>query len=455
MSDLHIIAVPFPAQGHVLPLMELSQCLVSHGFKVTFVNTEFNHKRIVNTLAGETHVGDRIHLVSLPDGLEPGEDRNDLGLLCEGMQRVMPGKLEELIEKINEEESDKVTCVLADESSGWALDVAAKMKIRRVAFWPASAAALALSFNIPKLIHEGIIDDNDGTPLKSQEIELAKNLPKMKTADLLWTCFHTLATQKIVFQVIVRNNKSVKAADWLVCNSAYDLEPAAFTLAPEILPIGPLLASSRLENSEGNFWPQDSTCLGWLDQQKPRSVIYVAFGSFTVFDQTQFQELALALELSGRPFLWVVRPDTTDGTSDPYPEGYQERVGSRGLMVGWAPQQKVLSHPSIACFISHCGWNSTLEGLSSGLPFLCWPYFADQLLNESYICDIWKVGLRFDKNESGIITEGEIKTKVEQLLSDENFTARASKLKEVAMNNIKEGGQSYETFKNFIEWMKS
>ncbi|KAM1411105.1 hypothetical protein COP1_023839 [Malus domestica] len=278
MSNLHIIAVPYPAQGHVLPLMELSQCLVNHGFKVTFVNTEFNHKRIVNALAGKTHVGDCIRLVSLPDGLEPGEDRNDLALL---------------IEKINEEGSDKVTCVLADESSGWALDVAVKMKIPRVALLPASAAALALSFNIPKLIHEGIIND-EGTRLKSQEIELAKNLPEMKTADLLWTCFHTLATQKIAFQVVVRNNVFVEAVDWLVCNSAYDLQPAAFTLAPEILPIGPILASNRLENSEGNFWPQASTCL-----------------DFTVFDQGQFQELALALELSGRPFLWVVRPDTT------------------------------------------------------------------------------------------------------------------------------------------------
>ncbi|KAM2077509.1 hypothetical protein ACFX1R_025279 [Malus domestica] len=145
----------------------------------------------------------------------------------------------------------------------------------------------------------------------------------------------------------------------------------------------------------------------------------------------------------------------TDGTCDPNPEGYQERAGSRGLMVGWAPQQKVLSHPSIACFLSQCGWNSTLEGLSNGLPFLCWPYFDDQLLNESYICDIWKVGLRFDKNESGIITKGEIKNKMEQLLSDENFKVRASKLKEMAMNNIKEGGQSSKIFKNFIKWMKS
>ncbi|VVA29698.1 PREDICTED: UDP-glycosyltransferase 83A1 [Prunus dulcis] len=393
MSKQHILAIPFPAQGHVIPLMELSQCLANLGFEVTFVNTEHNHKRVMNALADESHISrDHIHLVSIPDGLEPLEDRNELGRLSEAMQRVMPGKLEELIEKINQGEGQKITCVIADQTAGWILEVAEKMKIRRVAFCPAAAAVLALILSIPKLIHEGIINND---------------------------------------------------------------EPAAFTLAPEILPIGPLLASNRLENSAGYFWPQDLTCLNWLDQQPPCSVIYVAFGSFTVLDQTQFQELALALELSQMPFLWVVRPDTTEKTCNLYPEGYQDRVASRGLMVGWAPQQKVLAHPSIACFLSHCGWNSTIEGLTNGVPFLCWPYFADQFLNESYISDVWKVGLKFNKNENGIITQGEIKNKLEQLLGDENFKARASKLKELAITSVKEGGQSNKTFKNFIEWIKS
>ncbi|PRQ53391.1 putative hydroxycinnamate 4-beta-glucosyltransferase [Rosa chinensis] len=124
-------------------------------------------------------------------------------------------------------------------------------------------------------------------------------------------------------------------------------------------------------------------------------------------------------------------------------------------MVGWAPHQKVLAHPSIACFLSHCGWNSTLEGLSNRVHFLCWPYFADQFLDKSYICNVWKVGLKFDKNENGIIPTGEINKKVEQLLGDENFRARASKLKEMAMTRVKEGGQSNKIYKNFIEWMKS
>ncbi|KAK6928108.1 hypothetical protein RJ641_006699, partial [Dillenia turbinata] len=94
--------------------------------------------------------------------------------------------------------------------------------------------------------------------------------------------------------------------DWLICNSSYDFEPAALSLAPKILPIGPRLASNPLGNPSGYFWPEDSTCLKWLDQQPPSSLIYVAFGSFTVFNSTQFQELALGLELSNGPILWVL-----------------------------------------------------------------------------------------------------------------------------------------------------
>ncbi|KAM2014882.1 hypothetical protein FF2_044683 [Malus domestica] len=260
-------------------------------------------------------------------------------------------------------------------------------------------------------------------------------MPTIKTADFIWVRLGNKTTQKIMFQSMLKCNKAVQVADWLLCNSAYDLQPATFTFTPEILPIGPLLASRQLGNSAGYFWPQDSTCLEWLDHQPPSSVIYIAFGSFTIFSPTQFKELALALEFSERPFLWVVQPDITDTTSDPYPEGYQERVASRSRM----PLRLEL-YP---------------EGLSNGVPFLCWPYFAEQFTNESYVCDVWKVGLKFEKNETGITTKEEIKNKLEQLLGDKDFNERALKLKELAIANVEEGGQSNKIFKNFVEWMKS
>ncbi|THG20315.1 hypothetical protein TEA_029450 [Camellia sinensis var. sinensis] len=390
--------------------------------EVTFVNTEFNHKRVMNALSDKHKVGGHIHLVSIPDGMESWEDRNDLGKLTSSICQVMPGKLEELIERINGSNDNKVTCIIADESMGWALEVAGKMQIRRAAFWPAAAALLALAFSVPKMIEDGIIN-NHGIPTKDQIIRLSPTMPAMSTTQFVWACIGDLTTQKIIFELVTRNNKPT--------------------------------FGKQSGNSAGYFWPEDSTCLEWLDQQPANSVIYVAFGSFTVFDNIQFQQLALGLEHTNRPFLWVVRPDIADENNDAYPEGFKERVATRGRMVGWAPQQKVLNHPSVACFLSHCGWNSTMEGLSNGIPFLCWPYFADQFLNQSYICDVWKVGLGFNCDESGIIKQGEIRDKVEQLLNDKTIKARALDLKEVAAKSVKEGGCSHNNFNNFIEWLKT
>ncbi|KAH7554495.1 hypothetical protein JRO89_XS12G0225500 [Xanthoceras sorbifolium] len=305
MCSPHILAIPFPAQGHVIPLLELSQCLVKHGYKVTFVNTDYNHKRVVNAMEENSCMGDQIQLVSISDGMEPWEDKNQLGKLSESMLRTMPGKLQELIEKINRE-GDKIACVIGDGNTGWVMEVAKKLNIRRAAFWPAAMALLALSFSIPKLIDDGIIN-NDETLIKKEK--------------------------KAIFDLMVDNNENLKMAEIRVCNSTYDLEPTAFGLVPDILPVGPLLASNRLGNSAGNFWPEDQTCLKWLDQQPLNSVIYVAFGSFTVFDHIQFNELALGLELSNRPFLWVVRLDFSSDTDDAYLEGFENRVATRGRMV--------------------------------------------------------------------------------------------------------------------------
>lgn len=105
-----------------------------------------------------------------------------------------------------------------------------------------------------------------GIVLKCEEVKLASSVPTIRTERLPWACFDDEETKKIIFQTCLRNNKAVKVADWITCNTVYDLELGIFNLAPHILPIGPLLASNRLGNSVGHFWPEDSTCLKWLDQ---------------------------------------------------------------------------------------------------------------------------------------------------------------------------------------------
>lgn len=274
----------------------------------------------------------------------------------------------------------------------------------------------------------------------------------MNTDHFVWNCIGDSKTREIIYSFIVKNIEATEIAEFIICNSFCEIELPAFAYAPtKVLPVGPLLTGQRSGKAVGHFWPEDSTCMAWLDEQPPNSVIYVAFGSFTVFSQQQFQELALGLELSDRPFLWVVRPDLTDGSNEAFPHGFRERVTKRGRMVGWSPQQKVLAHPSIACFISHCGWNSTMEGVRNGVPFLCWPYFADQFLNESYICDVWRTGLKMTPDECGIITQNQIKSKVEELLGVEESRSRALILKELAKKSINKGGSSFENLNIFVD----
>ncbi|CAI9276917.1 unnamed protein product [Lactuca saligna] len=454
MTKPHVLVIPYPAQGHVIPIMELAQRLVMQGIKVTFVNTDVTHKLVKSNSLEKDAFGGLMQMVSIPDGLEPWEDRTDLCKLSKSVLRTMPHKLEELIDTINEENNNKVTCIIADGCMGWAIKVAKKMRISRAAFWPASVCTLASVLSYQKLIDDGIINNN-GMPLNhDQMIQLSETMPPIKAADLSWACFEDSPTVEAVFQVVREAVEASRLTKWYICNSTTELEVAAFSLYPQLLQIGPLLASNRLGDQAGHFWQEDSTCLEWLDQQKPCSVIYIAFGSFTIFNQTQFEELALGLELSNRPFLWVVRPGMTKETTASFPDGYVERVGSRGRIVSWAPQQKVLAHPSVACFVSHCGWNSTLEGVTNGLPFLCWPYFADQFHNETYIRHIWKTGLGFNKDEGGIITRGEIKSKVEKLLGDNTFRVKAMDTKEKVTSAIAKGGGSHKNLSNFIEWIQ-
>ncbi|BAT83295.1 hypothetical protein LR48_Vigan843s001000 [Vigna angularis] len=442
MGIPHFLCLPFPVQGHVNPLMQFSLLLAKHGCKVTFVHTEFSHRR-ANTEGGDNMEEVLVEMVTLPDGLDPQDDRSDVAKLLFSMKSTMPALLPKLIQDIDASDiENKITCIIVTINMGWALEVGNKMGIKGALLSPPSATSLASVACIPNLIEDGIID-SQGLPTKNQEIQLSSNMPMMDTAYFPWRGFN-----KIFFEHLMQEMQTLKVGEWWLCNTTYDLEPGAFSVSPKFLPIGPLMENSN----RSSFWEEDRACLEWLDEQPPHSVVYVSFGSLAVMDPNQFKELALALDLLHRPFIWVVRPSNDKMENvNAYPHDFH---GSKGKIVGWAPQKKILNHPSLACFISHCGWNSTLEGICAGVPLLCWPCATDQFLNKSYICDVWKIGVGLEKNETGIISREEIRKKVDQLLVDEDVKGRSLKLKEMTINNIEEGGQSSKNLSFFMDWAK-
>ncbi|KAJ9677549.1 hypothetical protein PVL29_022507 [Vitis rotundifolia] len=440
----HVLVIPYPAQGHVSPLMKLAHRISDHGIKVTFVTTESIHARLMAAMPDKDEELSQMQLVSIPD---PWVNKKDLVHVTNSILTVMPLHLKDLIEKVNQTNVDEqITYVVADTAIGWALEVAKKMGIEGSALWPAGPITLAMGLHIPKLIEAGIIDRN---PIKSELIRLSKDIPAFSSTNLSWNSVDNPTVRQIAFEYAFRLSQTAKISNWLLCNSFYELDSSSCDLIPNVLTLGPLLASNRPGSSAGNLWPNDPTCISWLDKQPAGSVIYVAFGSTTFFKQQQFNELALGIELVGRPFLWVV-PSVAE-----YPNEFTQRVSEYGKIVGWADQEKVLAHPSVACFFSHCGWNSTMESLCMGVPFLCWPHTVDQLDNRFFICDIWKVGLGLDPEENGLVSRHQIKTKIENLLSDDGIKENALRLKEMARRSVCQGGSSANNFKTFIEALQN
>ncbi|CAL5384066.1 unnamed protein product [Camellia sinensis] len=177
----------------------------------------------------------------------------------------------------------------------------------------------------------------------------------------------------------------------IIFNTFDALEPdvleALSTMYPPIYTIGPLqflldqFPQNHLNSVGSSLWKEEIECLSWLDSKEHNSVIYVNFGSITVMTPQHLIEFTWGLANSNQTFLWVIRPDLVIGDSAILLPDFVNETKERSLLASWCPQEQVLNHPSVGGFLTHCGWNSTLESICNGIPMLCWLFFVDQQTN--------------------------------------------------------------------------
>ncbi|GLJ48513.1 hypothetical protein SUGI_1023700 [Cryptomeria japonica] len=467
------VMVCFPAQGHINPMFQLAKKLaVEEGFSIVFVNTDYQHQRMVaanshqksNLVTEAKEIG--IRLLSISDGLDLHESRNQFSKMTSSMESTCGPLLCKLIDEIQEEGLD-VTCLIVDFiSASWVLEATKHLDVSRGIFWAALNATYSTFYHAPSLISSGIITSN-GVLTEHRMVEYVPSAPQIHSSHLPWLLPGS-EDQEFLFMMTLKCIESAKGL-FLVSNTFYELEIPihnSFAKEDQVYSIGPLIPSEFLdtdcERSENKistgFWTEEVGCLSWLDKQHPKSVICIAFGSVAILNQKQLEEFALGLEATQRPFLWVLRCDLLNGEPAVLPSGFMERTKHLGCFVSWSPQLTVLSHPSIACFVTHCGWNSTLESITMGVPMICWPYFADQFIDRSFVVDEWRVGLALNANKKGIIEKDEVQETIERLLDGKEgaeIRERMSTLKNMARNAVREGGSSNINFRKFVNAMKT
>ncbi|CAI9092833.1 OLC1v1028173C1 [Oldenlandia corymbosa var. corymbosa] len=446
----HVVVVPYPSQGHINPLLQFAKRLFSKGLKSTIATTRSTVKSI--NAAG-------IQVEAISDGFGQGEipqaGKEDVYLRAfrENGSRT----LSQIIHKYKDSDSP-ITCIVYDSFLPWALDVARQHGIYGASFFTNSATVCAVFCHI----HHGTLT----LPAKHEEMELPLMLPGLPPLNSPDIPSFIKAPESYPAYLAMKMSQfsNLEKADWIFNNSFHELEAEAAKSVSELWPaklIGPMVPSAyldgRIEGDKGygaSLWkPLSDQCIKWLQHKPRRSVVFISFGSMVSLSAKQMEEIAYALKAGDFNFLWVVR----ETERSKFPETFMDSVAGKGLLVSWCNQLEMLAHPAIGSFVTHCGWNSTLEGLSLGVPMVAMPQWSDQMTDAKFIEEIWGVGFRAKEDEFGIVRREELLYCLKQVMDGERsqeIRKNANKWREMAKAAVGEQGSSDQSIDEFVQHLK-
>uniref|UniRef100_A0ACD6AN95 Uncharacterized protein n=1 Tax=Avena sativa TaxID=4498 RepID=A0ACD6AN95_AVESA len=388
----HILVVPYPAQGHTIPLLDLASLLAARGLRLTVVATPATAPLLAPLLAA--HPDGAVRALTLPFPSHPAFPAGVES--AKGCPPVLFGALIVAFSGLRSPllswaralsgSPDRVVAVLSDFFCGWTQPLAADLGVPRIAFSSSAVYATAVLHSLLRRLPRREYESDDESPITFPDLPGVPAYPWRQLSLL----YRTYKEEDEVAEGVRSNFLWNLDCSSFVSNTFRRLEapyletPLADLGFRSVRAVGPLAPQDAVVSRGGETAVAAADLCAWLVGFEEGSVLYISFGSMAVLQPAHAAALAAALERTGAAFVWAV------GEAVTLPEGFEERTaaGGRGTVIrGWAPQVAALRHRAVGWFVTHCGWNSVLESAAAGVTILAWPMTADQFVNARLLVD--------------------------------------------------------------------
>ncbi|KAL1363110.1 hypothetical protein HN51_011315 [Arachis hypogaea] len=431
-ASLKIAMYPWLALGHQTAHFHLANKLAEKGHNITF----FAPKTTQSKLASFNHHPNLItfvtvtvpHVEGLPPHAETTSDvspplRAVLMTAMDQTQQVMETHLSTL----------KPDIVFYDYFTHWLPPLARSLGIKAIHYCTARSVMVGYVLS-PARINQGIHNHVDlthpppGYPASSSitlHTHEARQIYNMRNI----TFGSNVLFGERIFTTMVES-------DALAYRTCREIEGPYLDYVEEQFKKPVILSGPVLERPNASL---DEKWGSWLQGFKRGSVVYCCFGSECWLQPNLFKELLLGLELTNMPFLAALKaPVGFDSVGEALPEGFEERVAGRGIVYGgWIQQPLILEHPSVGCFITHCGSSSCTEALLNECQIVLLPNGGDQFLNARMMANYLQVGLEVEKGEQdGFYTKESVCKAVTILMDDENQTSKTLRANHAKLRHI-------------------
>ncbi|XP_073041826.1 beta-D-glucosyl crocetin beta-1,6-glucosyltransferase-like [Primulina eburnea] len=402
-----VFMLPWLAQGHISPFLELAKKLSDYNFQTYLCSTPVNLNsfkgKIPEKYSNHVHLVE-LHLPSSPELPPHCHTTNGLPInrhhtLRKALQSSKP-RLSDLLKDLQPD------LVLYDIILTWAGVVASRHNIPAASFF--TSGATMFSYFSHFMNHPGVEYPYPEIRLTDFELSLVRrNAESYKNEEKDPDHAELLDRRRGQEVIFVNTSREIegKYVDYL-----------SELIKMELIPVGAMIQDSITSGDEG------VEVIKWLERKEERSTVFVSFGSEYFLDKKDIEEIAHGLELSNANFIWVIRFPKGEEMEiqEVLPKGFLERVGDKGKIVEkWAPQAKILNTSSIGGFVSHCGWNSLIESIDFGVPIIAIPMHLDQPMNAKLVVELG-VGVEVKRDENGSLQRREISRTIQCVLGKEN-----------------------------------